>query len=101
MSFAFFPYLQIVALLFFVFQYHFIVKEEEDFLKGTYGSFYGDFVKNVPRFLPRLTAYKNMAIEQPTFNPKKGFRSERRTLQALLLISTIIIILWIINNKVF
>jgi protein-S-isoprenylcysteine O-methyltransferase Ste14 len=32
MSFALFPYLQIVALLFFVFQYHFIVKEEESYL---------------------------------------------------------------------
>lgn len=100
MSFAFFPYLQIVALLFFVFQYHFIVKEEESYLLKTYGSFYVDFVKNVPRFMPRLTPYKNPEIVQPAFKPKKGLRSEKRTLQALILISAIIIILWINNNKI-
>ncbi len=100
MSFALFPYLQIVALLFFVFQYHFIVKEEESYLHKTYGSFYVDFVKNVPRFLPRLTPYKNPEIAQPAFKPKKGLRSEKRTLQALILISAIIIILWINNNKI-
>lgn len=100
MSFALFPYLQMVALLFFVFQYHFIVKEEESYLLKTYGSFYVDFVKNVPRFMPRLTPYKNPEIAQPAFKPKKGLRSEKRTLQALILISAIIIILWINNNKI-
>lgn len=100
MSFALFPYLQIVALLFFVFQYHFIVKEEESYLLKTYGSFYVDFVKNVPRFMPRLTPYKNPELAQPAFKPKKGLRSEKRTLQALILISAIIIILWINNNKI-
>ena len=100
MSFALFPYLQIGALLFFIFQYHFIVKEEENYLHKTYGSFYEDFVKNVPSFLPRLTPYKNPAIVQPEFKPKEGLRSERRTLQALILISATIITLWIINNKI-
>jgi len=100
MSFALFPYLQIAALLFFVFQYHFIVKEEEKYLHKTYGSFYENFVKYVPRFLPRLTPYKNPEIAQPAFKPKEGFRSEKRTLQALILISTIIVILWLINNKI-
>ncbi len=100
MSFALFPYLQIAALLFFVFQYHFIVKEEENYLRQTYGSFYEKFLKNVPRFLPRLTPYKNPEIVQPGFNPKKGLRSEKRTLQALILVSAVILILWVINNKI-
>ena len=100
MTFALFPYLQIAALLFFVFQYHFIVKEEENYLHKTYGSFYEDFVRNVPRFLPRLTPHKNPEIVQPAFKPKEGLRSEKRTLQALILISAIIIIFWIINNKI-
>ena len=100
MTFALFPYLQIAALLFFVFQYHFIVKEEENYLHKTYGSFYVEYVKNVPRFLTRLIPYKNPEIDQPAFKPKEGLRSEKRTLQALILISTIIIILWIINNKI-
>jgi len=100
MSFAFFPYLQITALLFFVFQYHFIVKGEENYLHKTYGGSYEEFVNNVPRFLPRLTPYKNPEIMQPAFKPKEGLHSERRTLQALVSISAIIITLWIINNKI-
>ena len=100
MSFALFPYLQIAALLFFVFQYHFIIKEEENYLRKTYGSFYVEYVKNVPRLLPRLTPYKNSEIEQPAYKPKNGLRSEKRTLQALILISAVIITLWIINNKI-
>jgi protein-S-isoprenylcysteine O-methyltransferase Ste14 len=100
MSFALFPYLQIAALLFFVFQYHFIIKEEENYLHKTYGSFYVEYVKNVPRLLPRFTPYKNSEIEQPAYKPKNGLRSEKRTLQALILISAGIITLWIINNKI-
>ncbi len=99
MSFALFPYLQLGALLYFSFQYHFIVKEEENYLHKTFGSFYNEYVKNVPRFLPRLLPYKNPEIVQPVFKPKEGLRSERRTLQALILISAIIVILWIISNK--
>jgi len=101
MSFALFPYLQITALLFFVFQYHFIVKGEENYLRKTYSSFYVEYVKNVPRFLPRLTPYKNSEIVQPGFKPKEGLRSEKRTLQALIFISANIIILWIFNNNIF
>jgi protein-S-isoprenylcysteine O-methyltransferase Ste14 len=100
MSFALFPYLQIGALIYFVLQYHFIVMEEENYLHKTYGSLYSEFVKNVPRFLPRLLPYKNLEIVQPDFKPKEGLRSERRTLQALIFISAIIITLWIINNNI-
>lgn len=101
MSFALFPYLQITALLFFVFQYHFIVKGEENYLRKTYGSFYVEYVKNVPRFFPGFTPYKNPEIVQPAFKPKEGLRSEKRTLQALIFISVIIITFWIINSKIF
>lgn len=99
MSFALFPYLQIGALLFFVFQYHFIVEEEENYLRKSYGNDYEDFVKNVPRFLPSIRPYKNSKIVQPSFQPGAGLQSEKRTLQALIFISAIILIIWMINNK--
>jgi len=101
MSFALFPYLQIGALIFFIFQYHFIVKEEENFLHKTYSDFYTEYIKNVPRFLPSFTPYINSEIVQPDFKPKAGLRSEKRTLQALIFIFAIIITLWIINYKIF
>ena len=94
MSFAIFPYLQIAALLFFFIQYHFIVTEEEGYLRNTYGDSYADYVKNVPRFIPRVTAYKPGGVEQPSFNLKAGLRSEKRTLQAFTIVSLTIFLLW-------
>ncbi len=94
MSFAIFPYLQIVALLFFLIQYHFIVKEEENYLRKAYGEDYKNYVNNVPRFFPRLTPYKADNVEQPPFNLKAGLRSEKRTLQAFAFVTITILLIW-------
>jgi protein-S-isoprenylcysteine O-methyltransferase Ste14 len=98
MSWSLFPYLQMVALLFFAVQYHFIVLEEEKFLKEKFGETYSTYVKNVPRFIPRFISYKDSTIEQPHYDPKAGVKSEKRTLQAFILVSLIIVIIWIVKN---
>lgn len=92
MSMALFPYLQIAALLFFMFQYHVIVKEEEGFLKEKYGKEYEAYCASVPKFIPALKKYPNPGIEQPPFDWKAGLESETRTLQAFGLIIVLIII---------
>jgi len=98
MSWSLFPYLQIVALLFFAVQYHFIVLEEEKFLKEKFGEAYKNYFKNVPRFIPRFTPHKDSTLEQPPYNPKAGVKSEKRTLQAFALVSLMIVIIWIVKN---
>jgi protein-S-isoprenylcysteine O-methyltransferase Ste14 len=98
MSYSLFPYLQIIALLFFYFQYHFIVKEEEKYLAETFGSAYQDYSKKVPRFIPRFTRYKAEGVEQPPFNLKAGLRSEKRTMQAFAFVSITIFLLWFIGR---
>jgi protein-S-isoprenylcysteine O-methyltransferase Ste14 len=98
MSFALFPYLQIVAILFFLFQYYFIVNEEEKYLREKFKDDYTDYCKKVPAFFPRLFPYKNSKVVQPPYNPKAGFRSETRSLQAFLGISLLLIILWLIRS---
>ena len=97
MSFALFPYLPIVAIIFFLIQYYFIVKEEEQHLLGKFKTDYQDYLKHVHAFFPRLTPYKNPDIIQPPFNVKAGIRSETRSLQAFIGISLLLIILWIIR----
>ncbi|MDP2036602.1 MAG: isoprenylcysteine carboxylmethyltransferase family protein [Ignavibacteria bacterium] len=92
MSYALFPYLQIVALAFFMWQYYVIIKEEEGFLVQKYGKAYEDYRAAVPKLIPSLTAYPNMGIEQPPFNPKAGLKSEMRTLQAFAFIILIVIV---------
>jgi protein-S-isoprenylcysteine O-methyltransferase Ste14 len=98
MSWSLFPYLQIIALIFFAVQYHFIVLEEEKFLKEKFGEAYKNYFKNVPRFIPRFTPYKDSTLEQPPYNPKAGVKSEKRTLQAFSLVSLIIVIIWLVKN---
>ncbi|MCL5030555.1 MAG: isoprenylcysteine carboxylmethyltransferase family protein [Bacteroidetes bacterium] len=98
MSFAIFPYLQIVALAFFVVQYHFIVKEEEGYLRNAYGKSYEDYENNVPRFFPKLISYKAKDVKQPLFDWKEGLKSEKRTLQAFTFVSLTIFLLWFIRR---
>ena len=100
MSWSLFPYLQIVAIIFFLIQYHFIVKEEEGYLIKTYKDDYKRYVENVPRFGWRIFAYKDSSIPQPEFILSKGLRSERRTLQAFASVTLLILIKWYlrVNN---
>lgn len=92
MSYALFPYLQIVALAFFMWQYYVIIKEEEGFLVQKYGNAYEEYRKSVPKLIPSFKAYPNPGIEQPPFNPKAGLKSEMRTLQAFAFIILIVIV---------
>ena len=98
MSFALFPYLQIGAIIFFLFQYYYIVKEEERYLKEKFKEDYINYCKHVPAFFPRLLPYKNSDIVQPPYNFNAGIRSEKRSLQAFLGISILLIILWLIRS---
>lgn len=98
MSYAIFPYLQIAGLIFFYFQYRLIIKEEEAYLKNTYGNEFKKYLENVPRFIPRLTPYKPGNLIQPEFKFKAGLRSEKRTLQAIAFVSVTLILLWFIGR---
>lgn len=98
MSFALFPYLQIVAILFFLLQYYLIVKEEEGYLREKFREDYKNYCEKVPPFFPKLTPYKNMTILQPPFSAVAGLRSETRSLQAFLGIALLLVILWLIRS---
>ena len=96
MSLALFPYLQFLALIFFVLQYYLIVKEEESFLIEKFGESFKNYIKNVPRFIPRFTPYKSENLDQPNWNIKAGLRSEKRSLQAFTLVTIILIAMMIL-----
>jgi protein-S-isoprenylcysteine O-methyltransferase Ste14 len=96
MSFALFPYLQIAGLIFFYVQYTFIVQQEENYLKNTFGEEFREFLKNVPRFFPRILKYKpTVAGKQPPFNFKAGLRSEKRSFQAFGIVSLTMFLMWL------
>lgn len=97
MSFSLFPYLQIIAIAFFILQYYFIIRYEEKFLREKFGKRYSDYTDNVHPVIPRLTPYKDPSVLQPAFNLKAGLRSEKRSLQAFIGISLVILIIWVIK----
>ncbi len=99
MSMSLFPYLQIVAILFFIMQYQFIVKEEEGFLIKKFGTDYQKYLDNVPKFGWRLTVYKDESIPQPEMILSKGLKSETRTLQAFGTIALLIVIKWYLSSN--
>lgn len=98
MSFALFPYLQVLGLTFFYFQYKIIVQEEELYLKKTYGKDYENYQQSVPSFFPKLKAYKVDGLKQPDYILSKGLRSEKRSLQAFGFVTITIILLWFLRR---
>jgi protein-S-isoprenylcysteine O-methyltransferase Ste14 len=104
MSWAGFPYLPIVTLLYFIFQYEMIVSLEEEHLAQKYGAEYQQYRKSVSKFIPSPKKYNSNINGQPKVDWNRGLKSENRTLQAILIIIVIIIILWIFDiniSKIF
>jgi protein-S-isoprenylcysteine O-methyltransferase Ste14 len=101
MSLALFPYLQILALIFFYFQYYLIIKREEGYLREQFGEEYEKYYKAVPKLIPTIFPYRNKNLEQPSFNLKAGLRSERRTLQALIITTLLLLAAWYFNLNNF
>jgi len=99
MSMSLFPYLQIVAILFFIVQYQFIVKEEEGFLIKKFGNDYQKYLQNVPRFFPRATKYIDTSVPQPNYSLSAGLKSETRTLQAFGIVTLLIVVKWYLSSN--
>lgn len=95
MSMAIFPYLQLIAVLFFYIQYRIIISQEEKYLAQAFGELYQKYLESVPRLIPQFKAFQNSKIEQPPFNLKVGIRSEKRTLQALSIVIVILALFFV------
>lgn len=96
MSMALFPYLHIAAFLFFYWQYRVIIAEEEKYLLKTFGKQFEEYIKAVPRFIPKLTPFANAEVEQPPLNIKGAVKSETRTWQAFASVIVILIIIYLV-----
>ncbi len=97
MSQALWPWLPIVAFVWFVFQYHMIVSREEEFLAKEFGEAYAEYRRNVPRFLVRLSPWQHPSQGAQLPSWSDGARSERRTFQAIALVMVILIAVWIVS----
>ena len=92
MSMALFPWLLVVATFWFYVQYLLIVTKEEEYLMERYGEEYAAYRSNVRRFFPRLSPYSSPRPAEKILDPAEGLLSERRTLQAILLVTALIVV---------
>jgi protein-S-isoprenylcysteine O-methyltransferase Ste14 len=92
MSLALFPWLLGVAAVWFYAQYVLIVQKEEEYLRERFGSPYEEYCKHVRRFVPRLTPYHSATPPSKEFNMIAGFDSERRTLQAIMIVVALLMV---------
>ena len=88
------PWLPCVALMYFVFQYSLIVSLEERYLVQAFGETFVQYCKAVPRFVPKFIKYDSGVHQQPELNWSRGLRSEKRTLQAICIITVVLVVLW-------
>ncbi len=97
MSLALFPWLLIVALAWFYVQYSLIVSSEEEYLASRFAEDYPAYRSSVRRFLPRLTPYRSSRAPDKTVSLREGLASERRTLQAVILVTAALVILFLVR----
>jgi len=97
MSNAIFPWLVLLAAVWFGFQYYQIVMLEEHFLEKEFGAAYEDFRHHVPRFIPHLSVYINPVQSKQLANWKEATHSEQRTFQALSIVFVILLVLWYVR----
>jgi protein-S-isoprenylcysteine O-methyltransferase Ste14 len=88
---ALFPWLQAAGLCWFAFQYSAIVGLEEDFLRTRFGEEYERYCAAVPRFIPSPRRYDAGGI-QPELSWARGLRSDRRSLQAIVLLTIALLV---------
>jgi len=97
MSMAFFPWLLLAAMGWFSFQYFLIVTEEEKYLFSRFGMEYGIYCARVPRFIPRLRAQRTLE-RAPGLSARAVLASERRTLQAELLVTFVFVAIYVAQD---
>jgi protein-S-isoprenylcysteine O-methyltransferase Ste14 len=97
MSLSFFPYLQLFALVYFSFQYYCIVLSEEEYLSNKYNGLYENYRKKVKRFFPKKNLIPSEISSNLSFNLYAGFKSDKRSLQALLITAILILIFYLFD----
>ncbi len=91
MSMALFPWLLLAAAIWFYLQYFLIVSGEEEYLRERFGTEYREYCDGVRRFLPRLLPFSARSPSAKRFSLKEGMASERRTLQAIGLVTILLV----------
>ena len=94
MAWPLMPWFLIGFIVLILFQYMSIIDLEQEFLREKFGQEYKAYEEHVPKFIPRLSEWKNEE-RQPT-GLKKALRTERRTLQSFSAITLAIVLRYLL-----
>jgi len=97
MSLALFPWLPLAALVWFVVQYSLIITDEESYLRTRFGEQYRLYCQHVRRFVPRIPPYRPAQPPPKSVDIREGLDSERRTLQAIGLVTVAIVVIYFVR----
>ncbi|MCI0448234.1 MAG: isoprenylcysteine carboxylmethyltransferase family protein [Chlorobi bacterium] len=99
MANSLFPYLQILSILYFTFQYYFIILEEEQYLREKFKQKYDDYFNSVGRFIPSFTSYPAEKQSNLKQNIPAAYTSEKRTFQAAFISVIMIVLIYFLINQ--
>ncbi|OQX58682.1 hypothetical protein B5M50_03950 [candidate division KSB1 bacterium 4484_219] len=91
-AWAWMPWMLLLAIGLFAFQYGLIISLEEDFLQEKFGEAYQKYYQQVPRLIPRCRSYPFHQNRKPDL--KKALRSERSTFISFGLVTLVILLRW-------
>lgn len=75
------PWVTLLGLAFFFGEYFFIIRAEEEFLRGRFGAAFDEFCQKVPRWVPRLSAAYPGAL-RVGFDVKRALKKEHNPFAA-------------------
>lgn len=86
------PWMALILVLFFFFQYNRIVGLEEEYLTKKFGSAYEAYSSAVARWIPRLRPYRGGGAGGADWG--QALRSERNTFQAMAAVLLLVFLRW-------
>ena len=87
------PFVTAIGLGFFCWQYFFIIRAEEDFLRGRFAHAFEDYCVKVPRWIPRLTPAFTGSLRTGAFDWRRALKKEHNPAAAWIT-GAVVLLLW-------
>ena len=76
------PFVYAIGLAFFFAEYFFIIRAEEDFLRGKFAHAFEDYCVKVPRWIPRLSPAFTGSLRTGAFDWRRALKKEHNPIAA-------------------
>ncbi|NUO80052.1 isoprenylcysteine carboxylmethyltransferase family protein [candidate division KSB1 bacterium] len=96
MSWAWMPWMLFLFIALFGWQYWSIISLEEEHLQQRFGQAYTEYLRDVPRFLPRLTPFRKQALQVMPL--ARALKIEKNTLFSFTAVVLAIFLIWMVRS---